>query len=106
ARPIGSDDAYPPSLGDVHADVGHDRPLAELDREGAYFEGGHHAGSLVELHAALRFRRSTAMKNGAPMNAVMTPIGISAGATTVRARLSTKIRNDAPNSADRGSTGR
>jgi hypothetical protein len=46
------------------------------------------------------------MKNGAPMNAVMTPIGISAGATTVRARVSTRMRNDAPNSAESGSTDR
>ena len=58
-------------------------------------------------HAAARpLRRRIATKNGAPMNAVITPIGISAGDTTVRASRSTRIRNDAPNSTESGSTDR
>ena len=45
-------------------------------------------------------------KNGAPKNAVTTPIGISAGEAIVRANRSARIRNVAPNTIDRGRTTR
>ena len=48
--------------------------------------------------------RSTATKNGAPTNAVTTPMGSSAGAITVRATRSAAPRNAAPPSSDSGST--
>ncbi len=40
------------------------------------------------------------------MMAVMMPTGTSTGATIVRATRSQTMRNDAPNSADAGSTSR
>ena len=42
------------------------------------------------------------MKNGAPSNAVIIPIGISAGATTQRATQSATTRTPAPNSIANG----
>jgi len=42
------------------------------------------------------------MKNGAPKNAVITPIGTSAGAVSVRARRSAAIRKAAPAIIDNG----
>ena len=50
--------------------------------------------------------RSSRMKNGAPKNAVTTPIGSSAGAVSMRPGMSTRIRNAAPNAAASGSTRR
>ena len=41
------------------------------------------------------------MKNGAPMNAVTTPIGVSAGSVSTRPGMSARIRNAAPNSIDK-----
>src|SRR5439155_24350514 len=51
-----------------------------------------------------RPRNSSHRKNGPPIIAVMMPTGISTGATMVRAIRSQTIRNDAPKSADAGST--
>ncbi len=53
-----------------------------------------------------RFDRRTKRKNGAPMKAVTTPIGTSAGAWTVRATTSASMRNAAPPIIETGSTTR
>ena len=45
-------------------------------------------------------------QGGAPMKAVMTPMGISWGATMVRASRSPTTMNEAPNSTPTGSTRR
>ena len=50
-------------------------------------------------------RRTTA-KKGAPRNAVTTPIGSCAGATTVRATRSMRTRKPAPNASESGRTTR
>ena len=52
------------------------------------------------------WRNSSHRKNGPPMSAVTMPTGNSVGANTIRATRSQPIRNDAPNSADAGSTTR
>ena len=46
------------------------------------------------------------MKNGAPKNAVTTPIGVSAGSVSTRPGMSARMRNAAPTSSDSGSTRR
>src|SRR5215211_5246557 len=56
--------------------------------------------------ATVRVMRSTTAKNGAPKNAVTTPIGNSAGEITVRARRSARTRKAAPNASERGRTTR
>ena len=48
--------------------------------------------------------RSTATKNGAPTKAVTTPMGSSAGASTVRAIRSARTRKAAPPISESGST--
>ena len=58
------------------------------------------ASSTPVMRPAAPGRRRTNAKNGAPIIAVMTPIGSSPGATTVRASTSHRIRNDAPNRSD------
>ena len=50
----------------------------------------------------VRVVRSTSAKNGAPTNAVTTPIGSSAGASAVRATTSASTRNAAPTAIDSG----
>ena len=67
------------------------RHAAELDR-------AHDAPALVV--------RSTSAKNGAPKNAVTIPIGISAGASAVRAITSASTKKPAPPSTDSGSSAR
>ena len=56
--------------------------------------------------AILREVRSTTAKNGAPKNAVTTPIGSSAGESAVRAITSASTRNPAPTSTESGSSSR
>src|SRR5262245_23164700 len=63
-------------------------------------------GDAVErerCHARARLVRRTTAKNGAPKNAVTTPIGNSAGDTIVRAMMSAKTRKPAPTITDSGS---
>ena len=66
------------------------------DREVAQADRTHSSAALVE--------RMTAMKNGAPMKAVSTPMDSSAGATTVRAAVSARTRNAPPKNMLRGIT--
>src|SRR5436190_20571178 len=91
------DDAEPRCGLDLDRDVVQHDALAEHDLELAD----------LECHAApSRPVRITTMKNGAPIRAVITPIGSSAGAITVRATVSARIRNAAPSTNDNGSTTR
>ncbi len=46
-------------------------------------------------HRLLRPERSSQMKNGPPSMAVITPTGVSLGASAVRATVSQSIRNPA-----------
>ena len=95
----------------VRADQRH--PLAALDRERhalddvatAQLDG--HALQSQRRHAAIRLEvRRTTAKNGAPKNAVTTPIGISAGESAVRAITSARTRNPPPTSTESGSSSR
>ena len=66
-----------------------------------------HSLELQRNHGStVRAERMTTMKNGAPRNAVTTPMGISAGEATVRARASASTRNAAPSSSESGTTTR
>src|SRR5579859_3481988 len=84
---------------------------------------GHRAGHAVQdldpvqVHAELvdrdRAHVRTAVvdlriqtNTGEPTSAVTTPMGSSAGETTVRARVSARTRKPAPDSSDSGSTRR
>src|SRR4029078_4412502 len=59
----------------------------------------------LDHRAVLELRRTIA-KNGAPRNAVTTPMGSSAGERIVRATTSAKTRNPAPASNESGTTAR
>ena len=76
--------------------VGQDHLAAE--RQGDTAAGDH--------EERCRECRITRTKNGAPKNAVITPIGISSGAAMVRARRSAEQRKAAPNRMESGRTTR
>src|SRR5581483_4968782 len=85
-------------------------PLAGLDCEGDPPQRVRLAepnGNVAELDhlRPLDVRRTTA-KNGAPKNAVITPIGSSCGERTVRAITSVRTRKPAPTTSDSGTTAR
>jgi len=82
--------------GVLQVHVGEQRRRADpyTDGPGGHKRPGH--------GAARRVVRRTRTKNGAPKNAVTTPIGISAGDMTVRASRSARARNAPPNSSDSG----
>src|SRR5439155_1639264 len=88
--------------GAVRTDQRH--PLAALDREREIFQGVCRAepdGDAAQLdHRRVLDERSTMAKNGAPKNAVMTPIGSSCGLSTVREITSVSTRNPAPTTSD------
>src|SRR4029079_8302028 len=95
---VGPDQRHPLAVLDRERDAVDDVPASELDREP--FDG-------QRAHAAiLRDVRSTTAKNGAPKNAVTTPIGSSAGESAVRAITSARTRNPAPTSTESGSSNR
>ena len=106
ARPVRPDRAHPGARRHLEGDVSEDLLTAESDAEPLDVERDRSVADVEQRgHAALLpVRRSAIRKNGAPTNAVMTPIGISAGATAVRATRSTRIRNDAPNRTESGRT--
>ena len=87
---------HSPSLDLVREPVD-DRVAAERDATRVERERGHAYRLLV---------RSTTAKNGAPKNAVTTPIGSSAGDITVRAITSAKTRKPAPTITESGSSSR
>ena len=57
-------------------------------------------------HRLLRPERNSQMKNGPPSIAVITPTGISLGASAVRATVSQSIRNPPPTQNDVGTSNR
>jgi hypothetical protein len=89
------DQRHPFARGDLGVDPVEDPRPAEVDRERVEDDGRHRNVLLV--------RRTTA-KNGAPKNAVTTPIGSSPGEITVRAITSQRTRNAAPRISESGST--
>ena len=89
AGAVGPHHRHPLAVVDVEVDAAQHGLAAELD-PGA-----------DEVDHRFAFRR-TRTKNGAPRNAVTTPMGISAGAATVRAMRSVRTRNAPPNSSDSG----
>src|SRR5688500_11347448 len=95
-RPVRADQPHPLARLDRDVERVDDPIPVEVDRESVQDDRVHGATVLV-------IRRTTA-KKGAPKNAVKTPIGSSAGATTVRARRSASTRNAAPKASERGST--
>ena len=95
AGAVGADQSEPSARRDRRAERLHDLALAVAHGDGRELERAHRATCRV---------RSRRMKNGAPKNAVTTPIGSSAGAVSVRPGMSTRIRNAAPNAAVSGSS--
>src|SRR5262249_23502238 len=94
--------------GAVRADEG--RPAAALGPERELPHGGdgpeaHPQVACLDHAAPFDVRRTTA-KNGAPQNAVTTPIGSSAGESSVRASTSARTRKPAPATSERGTTAR
>ena len=100
--------------GAVRPDQRH--PIAALDRERHAVHDVAPAepdGDVAERerclrhYDAIRFEvRSTIAKNGAPKNAVTTPIGSSPGDSAVRAITSASTRKPPPTSTDSGSSSR
>src|SRR5439155_20558713 len=98
ARPVGPDQRQPLAGRDGQIQLPDPRPPLVTDRTRGEDDRAHSGAPRVDL--------MTTMKNGAPRNAVITPIGSSAGATIVRAAVSARTRNAAPKSTDRGITTR
>jgi len=92
------DQRHPLAVVDRERDAVDDVPAPELDRQTLDRERTH--------VAILRDVRSTTAKNGAPKNAVTTPIGSSPGESAVRAITSARTRNPAPTSTESGSSNR
>ena len=84
ARAVRADQRHPLARLDRELDAVDDVAAAELDRDAVQLERAHARPPRVV--------RSTIAKNGAPKNAVTTPIGISAGASAVRAITSARTR--------------
>jgi hypothetical protein len=97
AGAVRADEAEPFAGADRGAEVpdGVGAPVADADL--AEFDRAH--------RVTCRVRNST-MKNGAPMKAVTTPIGTSAGADWVRPGMSARMRKAAPKVMVMGSTTR
>jgi hypothetical protein len=92
----------------VRPDEHHPLVRLDLEREAAHrFRAPEADGEVAQLdHRIVLAERSTTAKNGAPQNAVTTPIGSSAGDTIVRASTSASTRNPAPTTSDSGTTAR
>ena len=98
-RAVRADQRHPLAVLDRERDAVDDRAAAQLDRDVIESERGHDDSILRDV-------RSTTAKNGAPKNAVTTPIGSSAGESAVRAITSASTRKPAPISTDSGSSSR
>src|SRR5262249_36470118 len=94
AGPVRADQRHPFPVLDGGRDSPEDGSAAEVDRDRVEHDHG----------PTIRLVRSTTAKNGAPKNAVTTPMGSSAGASAVRAITSAKTRKPAPTSRESGST--
>ena len=95
---VGPDQRQPFACRDGKVEVPDHRPSFVGDRYCRKADVAHRGAPRVD--------RITTMKKGAPKKAVITPIGSSAGATTVRAAVSARTRKAAPNSTERGTTTR
>src|SRR5690606_41663006 len=94
ARAVRADHRQPVAGGHGQRDTVEHQPVPVSGTHRAQFDGRAH-------HSFSALRRSTMMKNGAPANAVTTPMGSSPG-MAVRAIWSATMRNDAPPSSDNG----
>src|SRR5262249_8202577 len=93
AGAVRSDQAHPFVVRELEVDVRDDALPAERDR---------HRAERDRAHVKLRLVRRMIAKNGAPKNAVTTPIGSSAGDMTLRAITSARMRKPAPPSSESG----
>ena len=97
--PVGADQRHPLAGLGGQRDRLDDRAAGERDRDLERLDGRLHSPTQ-------RLRRRTIAKNGAPKKAVTTPIGSSAGDSTVRATTSVRIRKPPPTSSDSGTIAR
>src|SRR5690606_7561727 len=107
AGAVRADDREPAAGRGGEPDVGEHRPAAETHAQAAHLHPGRPGEDrwCGRAHTPSRLvARRTAMKNGAPTNAVTTPIGSSAGASASRATRSARTRKAAPPSSESGST--
>ena len=93
--PVRADQRDPAALLGLERQAGDRLHAAEADADVAQ----------LDHRIVLAVRRTTA-KNGAPKNAVTTPIGSSAGESTVRASTSASTRKPAPTTSESGTTAR
>jgi hypothetical protein len=103
AGAVGADHRHPLAGVDVEVEPVQDHgvPIGHGCAAGA--QGGR-SGRRGGGHVSRLDVRSTTAKNGAPKNAVTTPIGSSAGAISVRASRSANTRKAAPPRIDSGMT--
>src|SRR5690606_13841149 len=110
AGAVGADQGQQLAGAHVEVDPRQDRPAVEVDADAAGLGGAgpggradHGAQGAAEPHAhppcRARVRRSSDRNTGAPISAVRTPRGISAGAAIVRAARSPATSTTAPASA-------
>ena len=99
AGAVGTDQRHPLAALDGRRDAVHDLCVPERHRDVVHGQGGVHA-------PILRAVFSTMAKNGAPKNAVMTPIGSSCGERIVRAMTSASTRKAAPRISESGTSAR
>src|SRR5919106_2430204 len=93
SRPVRADQCDPSPRGNLGAQT-LEHPCAVVrDR---------HSNERDRSHGNLLALRRTRRKKGAPKNAVITPIGTSAGDVAVLARKSAKTRKAPPNMTERG----
>src|SRR6185312_1230218 len=100
AGAVGADDRDHFAGRNAQIDAVDQRGAADHHRDRLRFENGGHS------ETSPRWRSSIPRKNGAPIAAVRMPIGISAGATMVRASVSAPTISAAPNSIEAGSSSR
>src|SRR5581483_4942484 len=93
--------------GAIRADEHHPLVGLDLEREAAdRFRLPEPDAEIAQLdHRIVLAERRTTAKNGAPKNAVTTPIGSSSGDTTVRASTSARTRKPAPTTSESRSRG-
>ena len=98
ARSVRPDQGEPAARGHGTGHRVQHRNMVEFHAEVVDTQGTHVRTAAVE--------RRIQMNTGEPTRAVTTPMGSSAGDTTVRARVSARTRKPAPTSSDSGSTRR
>src|SRR5215467_8561196 len=98
ARAVRANQGNPLAGRDAHADAVERRGRTVTDPQ--IVDADHDESALARLD------RSTNRKNGAPMAAVVTPIGTSVSGCTVLAAMSARTRNAAPPIIETGSSTR